>query len=1017
MTPDQALGYALEHSSSADEEILADSSQPVERPQEEDVGGSRRHNLPVAQGGFVGRERVMEEVKNTLSRTQLLTLTGAGGCGKTRLALEVARDVVDDYPDGVWLVQLASLTQGDLVPDAVAAALGLRKRPDLSFTESLVEFLHSRHVLLVIDNCEHLIEASARLVGTLLSSCENLCVLATSREALGVVGEINWMVPSLTVPEAGQVLDPENLARYESVELFVNSARSRLPGFALTTENALAIVEICRKLDGIPLAIELATARMGALSAEQIAERLDDALGLLTTGDRTRAPCYRTLRAALEWGYDLLSESERELFGRLSVFAGGWTLSAAETVGDGGSVEAREVLDLLSALVDKSLVVAEDSSSEAEGPRYRMLEPVRQCAAELLEDGGAAEETRSLHAAFYLGMAEEARPHLVAARQVDWLGRLEREMDNLRAALSWAISAEEMMMAAWLGWTLYVFWSSHSRQNEGRRWMEPIFLRRNELPPWLRIRTIITYGTMVYALGEVEFLEQASRELLEVSQAIGGDALGEGYAHVGFGVVAMHRDDFEAAREHLEKALLLFREVGEDGGTLPPMHFYLGMVLRLEGDYEGARRNFEEALALGRSTGSRVNIYIALFNLAQLALARGDYDDAFRWFAEGIVPSQEIGDSNNIAYILEGLGMVAGARGEAGRAARLLGASGALITAIGLRGHPFYQFDRALHERINAGVRSTMGAEAYETALEEGRSMTQEQAIEYALGMVETKPVEAPSTVDSLPETPSTGKQVQTLEAETTVGLRIFALGAARVEKEGQPLASSPDWIQKPRELLYYLLSHPQGRTKEQIGLALWPDASTSQLRSSFHDTVFRLRRALGGKEWISFAKGRYDFERSLPYAFDAEAFEKNLAQARRLRSQSPDEAIGHLQKAVGLYGGDFLEDLPGGEWAYERQDELRREYQDALMLLGRMLFTRERHAEAAESYRKAIAQDEFMEEAHRELMRSQAALGERGRALRHYEDLAGLLEDRLGTSPAPETTALYERLRAGAEI
>ena len=247
--------------------------------------------------------------------------------------------------------------------------------------------------------------------------------------------------------------------------------------------------------------------------------------------------------------------------------------------------------------------------------------------------------------------------------------------------------------------------------------------------------------------------------------------------------------------------------------------------------------------------------------------------------------------------------------------------------------------------------------------------------------------------------------------------LSIFALGPARGEKDGRPLAFSPDWSQKPRELLFYLLSHPQGRTKEQIGLALWPDASTDQLRSSFHDTVYRLRRALGAKEWIVFEKGRYAFNRSLEYFFDVEAFEENLLEARRLHSQAPEQAIGHLQKAAGLYGGDFLEDSAESEGAMVRQEELWRAYQEALLLLGGLLFAQERHAQAAEAYRKAIAHDELLEEAHRQLMRCYVAQGERGRAIRHYEELVGLLDEQLGTSPAPETSALHERLLAGEEV
>jgi DNA-binding SARP family transcriptional activator len=655
-------------------------------------------------------------------------------------------------------------------------------------------------------------------------------------------------------------------------------------------------------------------------------------------------------------------------------------------------------LDLLSALVDKSLVVVEADAQG--GLRYRMLEPIRQYALERLAEGGEAEEAHRRHAAYFLALAEEARPELRAEPQVEWLERLEKENGNMRGALSWALSADDIQTAARLGFALWMFWWTRNRQPEGRRWMETILLKRNDLPPLLRGRALVATEAMAFGQGDVDAVVRYAEALIESSQEIGGHAYAEAFAHAGLGLVATLRGDFEAASERLEEALPLFHEAGEDG-MAAQTHIWLGTVLHLQGDHEGARRKFEEGLALGRSLGDRLSVCNALFNLAQQALSGGDYDAASRRFAEGIAPSEELGDRGNVAYILEGLGIVAGARGKAGRAARLLGASEALISTIGLRGHTYYRPDRSLYERIEASVRAMLDEASFEAALDEGRAMAPEQAIEYALDEPTT-----PHDEDTHP--PAAGVAV----------LRIFALGAARVEKGGRPLDPSPDWIQKPRELLFYLLSHPQGRTKEQIGLALWPEASAAQLRSSFHDTVFRLRRALGAKEWIAFEKGRYALNRSLAYSFDVEAFEGNLSEARRLRSEAPEQAIRHLQEAAGLYGGDFLEDSAvDGEWATARREELSRAYREALLLLGRLLLGRGRHAEATEAYRKAIAHDELLEEAHRGLMRSQAALGERGRALRHYEALVGLLGEQLGARPAPATRALHESLRAGEEV
>ena len=393
-----------------------------------------KHNLPYPRSSFVGRESELRNLKRDLAMTRLLTLTGAGGCGKTRLALEAARGLVGVYPDGVWLVELASLSEGALVAQAVATALGVQEQPESPLTDTLAEFLRAKRALLVLDNCEHLVDAVARLVDILLNSSLHLKVLATSRESLNVEGELNWLVPSLSAPTSGRPQTVEELAGYDSVRLFVERARHRNPAFALTPENTHAVARICGRLEGVPLAIELAAARVG-LSVEQIATRLDDSLGLLTTGSRTASPRQRTLRGTLDWSHELLSEHERRLFGRLSVFAGGWTLEAVEEVGAEGETGRGDVLDSLSGLVAKSLVVAE--AQDGGGARYRMLEPIRQYAREkLLEESGEAEEVGRRHAAFFLALSVEAEARLRGAEDVEWLERLEAEHGNLRAALS-----------------------------------------------------------------------------------------------------------------------------------------------------------------------------------------------------------------------------------------------------------------------------------------------------------------------------------------------------------------------------------------------------------------------------------------------------------------------------------------------------------------------------------------------------------------------------------------------------
>src|SRR5918998_1234587 len=365
------------------------------------------NNLPLELSSFVGREKELVEIERLLEDSRLLTLTGSGGCGKTRLALAVAGEVVEDFEDGVWLVDLASLADPALVPQAVASPLGVREQPGRSLIETLSDYLGSKKVLLILDNCEHLIGACAELAEALLHSCPNLRVLATSREALGITGEVAWPVPSLSLPDLRRLPEVESLARYEAARLFLERTAAVNPTFALTEQNAVAVDQICYRLDGIPLAIELAAARAKVLSVEQIAERLDDSFGLLSAGGRTAMPRHRTLHATMDWSHELLPDEERALFRRLSVFAGGFLLGAAESVCAGEELERGEVLELLSHLVDKSLVVAREVSGEA---RYRLLETVRQYAREKLSESDEAELLRERHAGFYLALAEEAEP-------------------------------------------------------------------------------------------------------------------------------------------------------------------------------------------------------------------------------------------------------------------------------------------------------------------------------------------------------------------------------------------------------------------------------------------------------------------------------------------------------------------------------------------------------------------------------------------------------------------------------
>ena len=717
------------------EEIVAgklELSQPIGLPPEEPPDASG-HNLPAPRTSFVGRDQEMVEIKRALAMTRLLTLTGAGGSGKTRLALEVARDLVGAYPDGVWLVELAALTEGELVPQAVAGALRVQEQPGQLLAQTLAEVLRSRKILLLLDNCEHLVGATADLIDVLLDFCSHLRILATSREALDVTGEVKWTVPVLSVPEP--LLQPavRELEGVESVRLFVERARQRDPAFELTPQNAKAVAEVCTKLEGIPLAIELAAARMDVLTAEQIAQRLDRALGLLT-GGRTADRRHRTLRATLEWSFELLSDPERKLFCRLSVFAGGWTLEAAEAVGAGGGIEECDVAELFLMLVDKSLVVSE---AEEGGFRYGMLEPVRQYAIEKLEEGGEDEAARRRHAEFFLSLAERAYPELRGSGQVEWLHRLMLENDNLRAAMAWFLSKDDASGAVRLGSALWPFWYFRGQHREGRTALEAALESESLLPLTLRIRASVAVGTMAYGQADLEATGRYAEWMLELSREAGGDAYAEGFGRAGRGLVAMNRQNYEEASAQLERAVTLLIESGE-AHIAAQLRILLGTVALLQGDHAQAESRFEEGLTMARGVGDRGGIYNALFSLAQLALIRGGNEEARSRFGEGMALSRQMEDRANVAYCLEGMAAVAGMQGQAERSARLFGAAEKLLESVGGRAMILDNVvDRSIYEHTIAELRVLLSEGAFEEAWADGRAMILDNAIEYALSAQE----------------------------------------------------------------------------------------------------------------------------------------------------------------------------------------------------------------------------------------------------------------------------------------
>jgi non-specific serine/threonine protein kinase len=625
------------------------------------------------------------------------------------------------------LVELAPLSDPSLVPQAVASALGVREQPGRPLTETLSEYLASKKVLLVLDNCEHLIEACAELAESLLRSCPELRVLATSREALGIAGEVTRPVPSLSLPDLRRMPNTESLSRYESARLFVERTEAVKPTFALTEQNAPSVAKICYQLDGIPLAIELAAARAKVLSVEEISERLEDCFGLLTVGSRTALPRQRTLHATMDWSYDLLPEQERILFRRLSVFAGDFTLEAAELVCAGEDLRSDEVLNLLSHLVDKSLVLVAEQDGEA---RYRLLETVRQYGWEKLSESGEEGRVRGRHAGHYLTLAEEAEPELKGEGQVAWLERFEREHDNLRSALRWLLERGESEKAARLGWALWLFWWIRGHFAEGQRSMEQAVSVAGSaaIPASAQAKAPYVEGTMACGQGD----PRSAEVLLEESAALFrelGDWRGVAYALGSAAVVAIIQERHERVIVYSEEATELFLEVGDKWGAAPMLGCSaVGWLNR--GDRRRARSLAERGLALCHETGDKHGTSIALLTLAGAAQAERDYERARDLFEEGLSVSAVLGNEADIVHCVEGLATVAAAEGSMVHAARLWGAAEALLEKI----EAVYTYvpDRSIN-RSKVAVRSKIDEAAWGAAWAEGRAMTPEQAVEYAL--------------------------------------------------------------------------------------------------------------------------------------------------------------------------------------------------------------------------------------------------------------------------------------------
>jgi predicted ATPase/DNA-binding SARP family transcriptional activator len=910
------------------------------------TSSSRGARPPVSLTRLVGRERELADLETLLAAQRLVTLTGVGGAGKTRLAAELALRVDWQRADSVAWVELAACSDPLLVVQQTAAGVSLREAGSL---EAIVEALRERELLLVLDNCEHLIEASAQLAGTLLLHCPRLRILATSREPLGVAGERVWPVP------------PLGLAT-EAVELFVDRAMAVDPSFALTEGNSASVLEICRRLDGIPLAIELAAARIRVLTPEQINARLADRFAILSGGARTTVPRHRTLRAAIDWSFALLSEREQVLLARLSVFAGSFSLEAAE------AVCGADVLDLLSGLVDKSLVV---SSTRKSAVRYSLLDSIREYAAERLTD---PDTWRRKHAMAFLAIVREAAPELTLA-DAERLDPLDADHDNVRAALLWSLEHEPDAIALPLAASFRWYWYYRILWCEGLRWLERALERSSPAVSAHRASVLTGAGALAFYRGEPSPARQRLEEAESMWRAL-GDQRQLALCLATLAQLLANAGELEAAATRAAEAMRLSREHGQAYEIAYCLTNGEAFVAQRSGRCDDADRALEEAEAVWAPTRHPLGYPFVLNARALLALRRHDLAAAARFAKAALAETRGRRELWFSARSLRVLAFTTA--GDAHRAARLLGAAKGMLTSMGVGMLPH---EVSEHDQLLLTLRESLSADELEAALLEGSRMSFDDACELAL--LDDAPIAA--------------------------SLHVADLGPLQLALGGKPLVAEGRASGRARELLAYLAAHPAGRTKEEVGVAFWPDATTEQVKNSFHVTLHRLRKLLGGPETVIADGARYLL--NIPHSVDSRRFETVATAALRQPEVAP------LETALALYQGDYLQGEDAGEWCLPIRAHLRQLHLRGLFALNQLFENRGRYHDAAETYSRVVAREPFHEAACRQLMICRARLGARSESLLIYRQLEQRLRDDLQAAPESETAALYRRLRQNETV
>lgn len=976
-----------------------------------------RTNVPATLSSFIGRTVEVDQLREALGAHRLVTVVGPGGAGKTRLAREVAVSVPEaggDYPDGVWWVELAPVRLGAEVAGTVAGVLGVNPSAGRAVSDALADALRSRRLLVVLDNCEHLLAETAQLAETLLREVPAVTLLCTSREALSIDGETPWPIRALPRPQAGEAVGASDVAAFDAVQLFVERARGVTPGFALTDANAAAVATICERLDGLPLALELAAAVVPVLGIDTLAERIGDAVTLLSRGKRTAVPRHRTLHAVLDWSYALLTDDERALLRGLSVFRGSFSLEAIEDV-CGRVVGSTPLVAALGRLVEHSLVEVLEESGEA---RYRLLETVRQFGAALVRGTEEEDAIRGSHARWVARLARDAEPALFSGARGRTVERLRHSVDEIRAALAWATGdTGSRSVALEIGGALGWFWISGLPWDEARAHVDGILAAAETQGIADAERSLddrLALGKLLYPLKGLSFfvgdtetmLRTGARERPLWESVLGAPELtpaqrlaadrGLALALQLDGIALAMGGKAAAAIQSMDRSIEVAARSG-DPWILAVLTIRRALVRQIIGDSPGAWKDYEAAEPKLRELGELWFLSLALEGMAMTALALGKPDVAVRHARESMMVLRPEPDPWFISRALDTHAFVIIMRGDGAleTAARLIGTAESLRKRCGAG---VIGPDLQRNAEMKRVLRARLGDAVYE----------REWAVGAARSLDEVFAIADAEEASTVPRAAAEAGARLVIRA-----LGPFALARGGAEHGGESLPAG-----KVRELLLFLLLN-ESATKDEIGLALWPDSSPAQVRNAFHVTLHHLRKALGPEKWVVFERNAYRLARSTAEGAsldaDVDALLATSAKARKaLRRKEPlDPAdVDAARKVFEDSSADLAPGFSGGDWLVAAQDGVRAAWSDGLEALAELFKSAKRPEETIAACELLVSHEPLRESAHRMLIEALAARGETARALAYYEKYSTMLEREEGLRPSAETRALIERLR-----